>query len=392
MNIRRLAIAAFVAAMTTLGFSQNQASNTWLYVGSNQGWPQDRPGRMIFAAHVPPANTAMGNRGRIVFFGRSENGGDPVQPHRWLPPMYWESDFGTFDRTNTVNYELFCCGITLMMDGKIATAGSNFVNHVPNERTAVYDPATNLWTESPEPYWMHKARYYPTLTRMPSGKIVVSGGQANDNDPNTWWITDLPYEANPSVTNLQAPWVAPGSFDYDLENYPFMYPVSASELFFAGGERREQNGVHDKYLTFVFDTSATSLGDGRSPLGGYSETWHGTPIMYRPGLILKTGGVEDIGGDFNVDDKVATTHTEKVDVSSLTQPTQWQYAASMHHERIDHDLCTLADGRVMAMGGTLYHGKALRENTAKLDRVRRDLGPSDEYLDGRGADRSAGRA
>jgi hypothetical protein len=203
---------------------------------------------------------------------------------------------------------------------------------------------------------------------MPSGKIVVSGGQAVADDESTEedeteWITDLPYEVNPSVTNLQAPWVAPGSFDYDLENYPFMYPVSASELFFAGGERREQNGVHDKYLTFVFDTSATSLGDGRSPLGGYSETWHGTPVMYRPGLILKTGGVEDIGMDFDVDDKEATTHTEKVDVSSLTQPSQWQYAASMHDERIDHDLCTLADGRVMAMGGTLYHGKTLRENS-----------------------------
>ena len=64
---------------------------------------------MIFAAQVPPANTAMGNRGRIVFFGRSENGGDPVQPHRWLLPMYRESDFGTFDRTDTVNCELFCC-------------------------------------------------------------------------------------------------------------------------------------------------------------------------------------------------------------------------------------------------------------------------------------------
>jgi hypothetical protein len=142
--------------------------------------------------------------------------------------MYWESDFGTFDRTNTVNYELFCCGITLMMDGKIATAGSNFVNHIPNERTAVYDPTTNSWTESPQPYWMHKKRYYPSLTRMPSGKIVVSGGQAVEDDETTEndeteWITDLPYEVNPSVTNLQAP----GVYDYDLENYPFMYPMAS---------------------------------------------------------------------------------------------------------------------------------------------------------------------
>jgi hypothetical protein len=141
--------------------------------------------------------------------------------------MYWESDVGTFDRTDSVPYELFCCGITLMMDGKIATAGSNFVSGSPNSRTAVYDPVTNHWTATEEQgYWMNRVRYYPTLTRMPSGKIVVSGGQANEVDPDTWWITDVPFEVNQSITDLQAPW--------------------------------------------------------------------STPVMYRPGLILKTGGAEEL--------------------------------------------------------------------------------------------------
>ena len=89
---------------------------------------------------------------------------------------------------------------------------------------------------------MNEARYYPTLTRMPSGKIVVSGGQANDNDPNTSWIKDVPFEVNPSITNLQAPWSTPvPDSDYFLQNYPFIYPVSASELLIAGGEMRSKS-------------------------------------------------------------------------------------------------------------------------------------------------------
>jgi hypothetical protein len=97
-----------------------------------------------------------------------------------------------------------------MMDGKIATAGSNFgSDHNPLATVAYYDPVTNMWHESPEQYWMNRARYYPTLTRMPSGKIVVSGGQANDNDPDTWWIKDVPFEVNQSITDLQAPWSTP---------------------------------------------------------------------------------------------------------------------------------------------------------------------------------------
>jgi hypothetical protein len=208
--------------------------------------------------------------------------------------MYWESDVGTFDRTDSVPYELFCCGITLMMDGKIATAGSNFVSGSPNSRTAVYDPVTNHWTATEEQgYWMNMVRYYPTLTRMPSGKIVVSGGQANEVDPDTWWITDVPFEVNQSITDLQAPWSTPVmNTDYFLQNYPFLYPISATELFMAGGSRRENNGDFTKYATFVFDTAAVTA--GVQPFGGYSQLWHGPPVMYRPGLILKTGGAEEL--------------------------------------------------------------------------------------------------
>lgn len=184
----RLATAVFAVVVTTLGMAQDQAPNTWRFVGGSEGWPQERQGRMIFAAHTPPQDLTIGNRGRIVFFGRSNNAGGPVTPWRWTPPIYSETTFGTFSPTTEVGYELFCCGITLMMDGKIATAGSNFdtTGH-PNSRTAVHDPVTNHWTATEEQgYWMSRVRYYPTLTRMPSGKIVVSGGQANELDPHTW--------------------------------------------------------------------------------------------------------------------------------------------------------------------------------------------------------------
>ena len=142
MNIFRQAAGISAVAITAVGMAQ-QSPNTWLFVGPDQLWPQTRSGRAIFAAHVPPTSLAMGSRGNIIFFRRNDEGESDVLPHKWTPPMYGESGFGTFGETGThrVSYELFCCGITLMMDGKIATAGSNFgADHHPYRQLHITIP------------------------------------------------------------------------------------------------------------------------------------------------------------------------------------------------------------------------------------------------------------
>lgn len=284
-----------------------------------------------------------------------------MTPYVWTPKMYWEAGYGTFAQTNNpLSYEAFCCGMTLMQDGKIAIAGSNFDDHLPGRQVSTYNPVTNTWFESQDPYLLNKARYYPTCTRMPSGKIVVTGGQAVEDDPDTeeneTEFVAEPFEVNPSVSDLQASWLMPVLTDYDLLNYPYIYPVSATEVFFAGGGRSNPGSL-GHYATFTFDTSGALLGDGRQPYGGNADLWSGTPIMYKPGQVLVTGGVETLDADYTLDHVLATAHSQTIDITRTFIGASWTYKADMGNARIDHDAAVLPDGRVLIAGGTKYHGR-----------------------------------
>ena len=79
MDYGKIGTGVLACALTTAGICQ-QNPNTWVYIGPNEGWPQERQGRCIFAAHVPPGNLAIGNRGNVVFFGRSNDSGGAVNP------------------------------------------------------------------------------------------------------------------------------------------------------------------------------------------------------------------------------------------------------------------------------------------------------------------------
>ena len=144
------AMTATLVASFCCACAQHTTPNSWQLVGASQGWPQEESGRAIHAIHTPPTNLAMGNRGRIVFFGRNNPNEDDVLTHGWMPPMYLESGFGTFNwAENELDYEAFCCGQTLMEDGRVVIAGSNFgslgqgFENVPGPQVAIYNPATN---------------------------------------------------------------------------------------------------------------------------------------------------------------------------------------------------------------------------------------------------------
>jgi hypothetical protein len=107
MDYGKIAAGVLACALTTAGICQ-QTPNTWVYIGPNEGWPQERQGRCIFAAYVPPTDLDIGSRGSVVFFGRSNDSGGRVRPWKWSPPTYLEGGAGTFVPTgNDVSYELF---------------------------------------------------------------------------------------------------------------------------------------------------------------------------------------------------------------------------------------------------------------------------------------------
>ena len=358
-------ILAAVAAGSAL--AQHTVPNTWTnLIGASQGWPQERSGRAIHLVQTPPVNPAMGQLGTIHFWGRNNPGESFVRTHTWLPPMAWETGNGTFGRAggDPLDYEAFCCGQALMMDGKIAIAGSNFRAlpglDKPGPEVAVYNPATNTWTKSPPEFQLTRDRYYPSVTRMPNGNIVVTGGQAIEWEegqlPEVTWGTDKPFETNSNTGTLLTAWSVPNENDHWFVNYPFVFPVSETQLFFAGPTSRNvvtQGGIDTKYPTFLFSTMPSD--SGPSLFGGHSETFYGSVVMYRPGKILKSGGVANLDAGHNYEHLPATNQCEIIDVGNLNARPSWQFVQPLNTARIDHNMVVLPNGKVMALGGSTQH-------------------------------------
>jgi hypothetical protein len=95
--------------------------------------------------------------------------------------------YGTYE----VRDDLYCSGHTLTADGRVVTAGGTraFVDPASNATPIVlglhyqteFDPGTGTWTRLPGAMVGRgqlpiAARWYPTLTRLPDGRILTVGG------------------------------------------------------------------------------------------------------------------------------------------------------------------------------------------------------------------------
>ncbi|NJK32540.1 MAG: DUF1929 domain-containing protein [Deltaproteobacteria bacterium] len=253
--------------------------------------------------------------------------------------------------------DLFCAGHALDGEGNLVTAGGNLTNnaevgsicsHVlpldayfdgsgavdpeagdlcPGDLANIVEPSSTPWIDSGN---HHVPRWYPTLTTMADGSVLMTSG---------------------FVVN----WPGPRSFErFDgdgwefagysglLPNYPFIFLTPEGNLLFAGSEV-QSDMLEARLFARDEDTNAWKLSENiASPVRG------GSAVMYEPGKIMKSGGgTRPICG---VVDGSPLPITATLD---LTEPNMGfeDTGFPMNRRRHFHTLTLLPNGAVFASGG-----------------------------------------
>ncbi len=125
--------------------------------------------------------------GRVLLFGGSEHNHEPKATRNVNASRLYDPGSNTFTNVGSPNFDLFCCGHAMMADGRMIAAGGTVdypVDCPPDpdpgsgwhgaSGAAIFDDATASWTTVAS---MTRFRWYPSLTMLADGRVLVSGGQ-----------------------------------------------------------------------------------------------------------------------------------------------------------------------------------------------------------------------
>ena len=230
----------------------------------------------------------------------------------------WDPTNGTFRLTPFTFGDLHCAGQSTLADGRvIVVGGQNVQTHAGTNITALFDPATETWVNGAS---MHDLRWYATSTTLADGRVLATSGDAPDGSRS-----QIPEVYDPATNT----WTQLTGAQRDQPLYPFMFVLPNGLVFDAGS----------KASTALLNPAGTgSWTPGPTALystNGYSES----AVQYLPGKILRAGG-----GDPSI-------KTAMVIDMNAGNPS-WRAIDPMAFARRRMNLMLLADGTVMAIGGT----------------------------------------
>jgi PKD repeat protein len=230
----------------------------------------------------------------------------------------WDPATGSFTAAPALFGDLHCAGQSVMADGRvIVVGGQNGAPHIGTTITSIFDPYSGTWTQGPD---MSSFRWYATSTTLADGRVLASSGDAPDGTRAT-----IPEIYDP-VANT---WTRLTGASRSQSLYPLMFVLPDKRVFEAGPGS----------ATAILDTTGvgswTAGPTNAYATNGYSES----AVMYAPGKIIRAGG-----GD------PAINRVSVIDMTAASPA--WRDVTPMAFPRRRMNLTILADGSVMAIGGT----------------------------------------
>ncbi len=242
--------------------------------------------------------------------------------------------------------DVYCSGHSLMSDGRVMITGGTLFGQAydGDPGTTIFDYQTPIYPTvkafKPGPN-MANGRWYPSNVALGSGGTLTAAGtycaqRGIIGNQCAQVANNLYPEILPSSTATA--WDKLDNAQMLLPLYPWLYYASNGKVFYAGQE------AQSRWLDLQ--------GEGAWSLGPVSSAYResGSSVMYDTDKIMISGG-----GPVT---PLATAEIIDLTPSAAPSPTPpaWQFTAPMANPRKHHNLTILADGTVLATGGTKGNG------------------------------------
>jgi Domain of unknown function (DUF1929)/Bacterial Ig domain/Kelch motif len=258
---------------------------------------QDWPAIGIFMSVLP--------NGKVLAYDSSDAANfDQTRAMTWDPATN-----ATIRADELLGFNIFCSGLAKLLDGSLFTAGGTRApNNQGIDKTTTFDPNTNTWTQGAS---MSVERWYPSVTPMPNGEMLITGG-----GPDLSEVRTTAGSLRALTTGKSQVWAN--------REYPFMATAPNGKAQYLGPA--DAIGQLDTTGTGAYTSQNTRDGKYRS---------YGSFALYNPKKALI------VGGGFR-DNSAVVVDLETAAVTN---------AAPMANQRRQHNLTVLADGSVLATGG-----------------------------------------
>jgi WD40 repeat protein len=309
-------------------YSGNVFAAAQLYDSTNGTWTGTNAMAKARYAHTA---TLLPN-GKVLVVGGTTNQYDSTSASLVQTVELFNPTNSTWTTTGALNFPRFYHTATLLANGKVLVTGGMSSNTYPAtilDSSELYDPATGLWAITGP---LHEARYNHTATLLPSGKVLVTGGQVT----NVFLVTGTAELYDP----VAGTWTATGSMPYPLANHTATL-MPNGQVLVAGGDIDIGSiggiGLYPVLFAELYDP-ATELWTATTSMH-FVHDYH-TATLLTNGLVLIAGG----GGQFG-----STTNCAEL-YEPFTQT--WTAAATMITPRKYHTATLLPNGQVLAAGGS----------------------------------------
>ncbi len=290
---------------------------------------RSRPGTSAIAISAVLLHT-----GKVLMFGQTQD--------------YTTAVGSVYDPATNTGYEIplpgpiFCSSVTPLSDGRVLVVGG--ADPLPqgteelwlfNPVAADRDPQT-AWTRQPD---MSAGRYYPTSTRLPGGRIIITAGR--DADGTT---------ENPNVEVFTPPAAGAAEGTVRTVGPPHATGWYPHQLVMRDGRLLQM----DKWNTHVLDPR-TWTWTNRRRLALEARAGGGAAHLMLPAGPKGSTKVMMIGGLTTGPERLAQTGTQ---VYNYARPRLgWTPAAPMFNPRSHMNVVQVPDGSAYAIGG---NSQALR--------------------------------